>query len=428
MNPTKINRSKILEKLQTKNKIQQVTDKNLEKNNDIIADNNIKHSNNLKLSDVNKARLPILDECNNSDCKNYIYKLNSVLNTSDIPDFKSDGLIHICIFQVCYNNVNHPFLLYLLNKDKNNNKLYFPHFTASKNILATSKKYINEIFNDWKITPIFKGHINSNNNKYLFFEINYEYIAHKLTYKDSWWWTSLFEIVNINTVLNFNIHNTVSSIFNKYPLLISLFNNKNNIISTPLIGYFGGYYTYISFITAFGLRKVSPEAYLGPYYYFDTYKGAGRYANWSYNRKEQSIDNKLITTDHNGRYKYGGIVRFVIFGNKTKFLLNRETDPEDDSKISTDLASKVPFIKSTMKIRDVAGKWADDYDTVYVGSTKIKSEKYDDRVLNIQYAVKDYNQHLPITYHYVDTNQFANIKDADQRRDIPFNYKDYNIA
>ena len=76
MNPTKINRDKILEKLQTKNIVQKLPDKKLQQNNNINNINNIKQSNNLKLSHQNKARLPILDKSTNVDCKNYIYKLN----------------------------------------------------------------------------------------------------------------------------------------------------------------------------------------------------------------------------------------------------------------------------------------------------------------------------------------------------------------
>ena len=260
-----------------------------------------------------------------------------------------------------------------------------------------------------------------------FFEVDYKYIIHKLKYKDIWWWTSIFEIINIKTILNFNINSTVYNIFKQYPLLLSLFDNKNNIIDTPSIGFFGGYYTYISFIAAFGLRKVSPEAYLGPYYYLSPYKAAGRYAIWNSFRKPETVNNKLITVDDTGRYNLGGIVRVIMFTNKMKFLLNRPTDPDDDSDISIDLAKKVPFIKSTMKIRDVDGKWANNFNSVYVGSTKIKSEKYDDRILKVEIGLRDYNQQIPLTYHYIDTSQFDKVVDPDARRALPFTYTNYDI-
>ena len=435
MNPTKINRQKFIEKLQQKSIHHNLNRQNINKDNhkdkDKDKDKDKEHDNISKkyeLSDEILARLPDIHQYNtntNNNCKNYVYKIKDIINDDKILNFTSDKLVHICIYKIFCQEKTEPFILYLLNKNTNN-ILYFPHFIASNNILKLAEKYINDIFNEWKIVPKFKGYVD-NNDIYLFYEIDYNYTIEKLTYKDVWWWTSIFEIINIKTVLNFNIHQTVYKILKKNPLLLSLFDLDNKIINRPIIGYFGGYYTYISFIAAFGLRKVSPEAYLGPYYYLSPYNAAGRYAIWNFIRKPETIDDKLITVDDYGRYKIGGIVRFIVFTNKMKYLLNRDTDPDDDSDISVDLAKKVPFIKSTMKIRDVASKWADNYNSVYVGSIKIKSEKYDDRTLKIEFAVRDFNQQIPISYHYVNTNQFGKIVDPIKLRVLPYNYKDYNI-
>lgn len=427
MNPTKINRKKILEKLKKNNLIAKpIVDEIIDKNPEINIQDNIKINKIHKLDDKIISCLPTIHNIKTNTCDDYVYKLYKVLNTNNVLDYKLPRLVHLCIFQINCNEKTTPYILYLLNKDINTNIVYFPHFTVSNNILKHAEKHINDIFTDWKITPKFKGHID-NKDLYLFYEIDFNYTIYKLKYNDLWWWTTIFEIVNIKSILNFKIDNSVSHIFNKYHLLISLFNKKNHKIAIPTIGYHGGYYNYIKFIAAFGLRKVSHEGYLGPYYYFDTYKGAGRYAIWNTVRKPEYVDKKLITLDEYGKYKDGGIVRFIIFCNLTKYLLNRPTDPDDNSELSIELASKIPFIKSTMKIRDVAGKWADNYDSVYVGSTLIKSEKYDDRVLNIQFAIKNFNNFIPISYHYVNTNQFDNITDPIKQKSLPFNYIDYNI-
>ena len=408
-----------------------IIDDKLSHRNDIQLNKNLPKISNLSFE--NKSRLPaIYNSCiiknKQTEKKIYTYKLHNLLNTDQNLDIKSEKIIHLCIFNIIEQIKCSPYILYLLNKDVDSNILYFPHFTSSHNVLNLAEKYIKNIFEDLPISYNFKGYIDDKNeNIYIFYELYYEYTIYNQKYKDLWWWVTLFEIVNIKTILNFNIDNSVSDIFIKYPLLLSLFNNKNNIIPIPSIGYFGGYHTYIAFIASFGSRKASPEAYLGPYYYFDTYKGAGRYAIWNVNRKSEMIDNKLITIDDNGKYDRGGIVRFVIFTSKTKFLLNRPSDPDDDSKISAELAVKVPFIKSTMKIRDVAGKWVDDYDSLYIGSVLIKNKKYDDRVLNIQLATRDYNQQMPLSYHYVDTNQFSSSVDTKNQKITPFNYTDYNI-
>lgn len=280
-----------------------------------------------------------------------------------------------------------------------------------------------------------KGYIEDNNNLYIFYQVDLNYLLIEQKSQDLWWWVSIFEIVNTNQILNFNIDSSVFNIFYKNPLLISLFDEENNKIQTPYIGYYGSYYSYVSFISIFGLPKQEPDNILGPYYYFYTYKGAGRGAIWSQSRKKTIINEEEITRDEFGVYKRGGIVRFIIFNKSIKYLVNRETDEDDNSQITKDILNSKDkekeslrnFIKSTIKVRDVDGKWADKYDLAYIGSLFIKSEKYKDRKLDIQFAVKDYNQQFPLSYHYIDTTEFTKLKDDIDKKNQPYEYNNYNI-
>jgi hypothetical protein len=357
----------------------------------------------------------------------YTYKLPRILSTNPV-NIKSEKLVNLCIFNIIENNMRPPFILYLLNKDEKTNILYFPHFYTTDNILDAVNENINKIFNSWSSKPQFKGYLETRSNIYMFYEQKYAYNIEKLEYKDIWWWTSIFEILNIKTVLNFSIHRTVYSMFYKKPILISLFDINDEKILIPYIGYFGSYYTYVTFIATFGIPKQGPMSNLGPYYYFNTYHGAGRWAIWSASRKSMIVNNETITSDDSGVYKRGGIVRFAVFGLNMKYFLNRKDDPEDKSKISQELAEKVPFIKNTLKIRDVDGKWADNYDMAYIGSTLIKSDDHPDRRLSIQIAVRDYYQQMALSYHYVDTEEFRNIEGTIKKREVVYGYKDYNIV
>ena len=237
-----------------------------------------------------------------------------------------------------------PIILYLLNKNSKTNILYFPHFYTTDNIFNKAIENLDKLFDKWSVQPKLKGYIETNHNIYIFYEQKYPYILEKLEYKDSFWWTALFEIVNIRTILNFSIDRTVYSIFYKNPILISLFDLQNNKLDTPYITYFGSYYTYTAFIAAFGLPKQPPTANLGPYYYFNTYHGAGKWAIWAFSRKSVMINDEYITVNDYGVFKKGGIVRFAIFGDKIKYFLNRENDPEDQSVISQEAAKYVEFL------------------------------------------------------------------------------------
>ena len=433
MNPTKVNRNKILQKLNLSKFKKDEKVKKVEKPKNIVEldKQEYLHDSNDEL-DINlKALLPPVSFTS----KNYIYKLNDVLNNKETENLVTNKLVHICIFNIVEQHHGQPFILYLLNKDNNSNILYFPHFHTSENVYTQAESHIKIIFKNWNNTVNLKGYIEDKNNLYIFYEAKYEYKLMHQSYTDNWWWGSMFEIINTKTILNFAIYDSVTRFFYNNPLLIVLFDTKNDKISCPYIGYYGAYYTYISFISVFGLPKQRPEANLGPYYYFNTYKGAGRGAIWTPKRKPEIVNGEEITRDESGIHKRGGLVRFAISNKTIKYLLNRKTDKDDDSQVTRDLINNKDkdkevlskFIKSTIKVRDVDGNWAEDHDLVYIGSVLIKGDTYKDRKLDIQFAARDYNQQIPLTYHYIDTTEFSKIEGATIKKNLPYDFIDYNI-
>ena len=437
MNPTYIDRKSLIEKFNFG--LKKLHQKNIKEKKDEDREKKPERTEKSKqkiiikpISSKIKALLPPLYSKNMSEVNKsndhikYVYKINNIIETN-IINLKSNKLIHLCIFTIVENIKSIPFLLYLLNKDLKTNTLYFPHFYTNDNIYKKAKEYINTIFSLWTDQPIMKGYIETANNIYIFYEQTYNYNLEKMESKEIWWWSSIYEIINIKTILNYVIDNSVYKIFYANPELIVLFDSNDNKLEIPIIGYYGAYYTYISFIAAFGLPKQLPDSNLGPYYYFYTYYGAGRGAIWTSDRKPKFVDGKKITVNEYGIHDRGGIVRFAIFGNKIKYFLNKDTDIEDKSSMSVELAKKVPFIKSTLKIRDVDGQWVDHHDLAYIGSVLIKSEKYNDRILIIQFAARDFNQQIPLSYHYVNTKEFSKISDIEQQKKMPYEYKDYDI-
>ena len=370
------------------------------------------------------ARLPCNIKFNIDYSNDYNYYITKVTNTNK-PNFQSEKLVHLCIYNITNLIRRPPVLLFLLYK---NTEFTFPNFRTDKNIFTEAEIKLNYIYENYIIKPVFVSYKETKNNIYLFYEIKEEYKLLQLNRDSKWWWTTISEIINFRKIMNENIDKKVYNIFNKEPLLATLFNKQGYKHFIGITVYFGGYENYIAFISSLGLPKESPTSNLGPYYYFYSYYGAGRRAIWSQSRKSEIRNNIDITRNEFGVLKRGGLVRFIIFGNTPKYFLNKENDPEDTSDISVKLAQEKPFIKKTLKIRDVDGNWAKNYDMAYIGSTfiKIPEKDYKPRRLTIQWAIRDFYQQLPLSFHYVNTDEFANVK-GEEAINLPYEFNKYYI-
>jgi hypothetical protein len=443
MNPSHINRNKVITKLKINSELPKTSifKKENTKIEVVEADKNYyknKSSITKKISSANdsipleiKCRLPTIINCGVEDCESYKYYIKKIINIEK-PNFKSDKKINICIYNIVNVARRPPFILYLLYKNSKN-ILTFPRFETSDEVFNASESKLDIIYQNYKVKPEFVGYYESDNQIYVFYNFNHEYTLEELNSKSNWWWSNIFEIINHKKIMNFLIDSSVYNIFLDKPLLSVVFSNKNYKFSSGNVLYFGGEQNYISFIAALGLAKESPTSNLGPFYYFYTFFGAGRRAIWNLSRKSQERNGEEITRNEFGVYKRGGVVRFITFGSKTKYFLNRDSDKKDDSEISQELSKTSEFINETLKIRDTDGNWAVNHDIAYIGSTTISttisltSKKEKSRRLYAQWAFRDYYQFLPLTYHYVNTDRFAKVTDKDDALSLPFEYKEYSI-
>ena len=57
-----------------------------------------------------------------------------------------------------------------------------------------------------------------------------------------------------------------------------------------------------------------------------------------------------------------------------------------------------------MRLRDVDGKWTQKYNSVYQGVMILEDGRKNQR--GPHWVLRDYDQQMPLTYHYVDTEKF----------------------
>ena len=358
----------------------------------------------------------------------YSYYIDTILDNK--TKIYSSKRVNICLYKICKSKENIPFLMYLLNKI--NNIMYFPNFYTDKEILNECNNKFQILLINYKKKIIYKGFKETKNNIYIFFNCDLELELIDIKSNDKWWWTTIFEIINLKSILNFNVDRLVYSIFFKNKLLLSLFTENNKKIMSGIITFIGSNLDYTNFIAALGTPKAPPDSNLGPYYYSYTYYGAGRNAIFA--EKGCSIC-KELTREGTNFYKRGGIVRFIIFASSGKWFLNRDNDKLDNSLTSKMLYAENNnlgnFIKLIGKLRDVNGNWAYNNDVAYVSSVFIKASQvnpsWNDRKLIIQFATRSYLQNTALSYHEVNIDNFISENKGKDLKNLPYEYKNYKI-
>jgi hypothetical protein len=160
----------------------------------------------------------------------------------------------------------------------------------------------------------------------------------------------------------------------------------------------------LNFTYTFGVTKKQSDAILGPYYYFTDFKNAIRQGGWTANEKPEIKYNTLITDNEYGRYIKGGVVRIVLFLGKTKVKINLKTDEIDESQIKSERLTNsgldLNYEKLSMRISDHDGLWAKMYDSVLLDTVELD----DGSMLKDtpMYVCKEYEQQLPLSYHYLN--------------------------
>jgi hypothetical protein len=293
--------------------------------------------------------------------------------------------IFICGYRV--NNTElFPFLNFLLKNDIETKELIFPFLASNKlssDIISSIKKKMNAIFyniiTDDKYE--YKGFYYYKNNIYLFFDFTNCKLIINNVYKNSIIWSVLTdEIINIKHICNVKINSIISDFFNKNMDFIILKDKCNKIYEIPCVAYVGKKISKLNFTYIFGASKPNNNLLFGYYYYFTNFKNA---------------INQVIKENKSG------IVRFALFTELTKVILNNVTDLVDESILKRELINNNLYENLTLRITDYNGNWAKKFDSVYVGDIELDNgEKMKNTPI---YVVKKYEQQIPLSYHFIDT-------------------------
>lgn len=327
-----------------------------------------------------------------------------------------------------------PFLQYLLYKypstyrkpDLQDNLIFpFIPYKGSSDILTYCAKFIKKIIPGFDTTIKSDGFIERGNSIYMFYnigDIDYDVLLQddikgKTKKRDrKWWWTMIYEIVNIKKNINFPIHSSVTGIFLKYKSLNYLLDESETPYEIPNVGYHGTYYTLAPLIETFGIQSSKLNSMYGAYYYFGSFRKAVRYAGWTSTYKPRYVNDVLIT-DEDGKYvaledpdkgNPGAIIKFALFLGKVRPFLNHPDDPDDLPK------EEVEELKSTndkgwkyitRKMHDYTGKWAVEHNSAYGGAVVVSTNPRKGEVLfmsNPEMVVSDFNQQLILGSYLLD--------------------------
>ena len=316
---------------------------------------------------------------------NYKAKRNLQLELPD--DLNTYENVYICAYQV-NNEGKYPFQRFLLINDFFNNSLVFPTIQNSKG-LTCNLDIINfakvnlftlllkDNFEKFDENLEFNGYFatNNDNDLYLIFDITkcnvqiYDIEKNMNTV----WLALLDEILNHKHLCNMIIHPNVTEFFTLNDDFCFLLDENECSYEIPFVGYVGKPESKLNFTYTFG-----------PFYYFTNYNNA-------FNNAVDITDNK------------SGLVRFALFLGNTKYIENQLNDPIDDSEIKSlrleDDTLDQTYERLRIRISDHDGKWSQTYDSAYLGYIELDNGT----VLNKPTVVlKDYNQQIPLSYHYVN--------------------------
>ena len=180
-------------------------------------------------------------------------------------------------------------------------------------------------------------------------------------------------------------------------------NDSGEKCECPIVGYYGTYYTKILKLAIIGAKKNMVGSSLGPYYYFGNYNAGIRFAFAPMSMDEKVMyhaGEKIVRDD--GKYTRGGLARFALrLGNEHTMLLGHGRDRSQHTRNGI----RKGYIRpEDAPFRDSNGKWAELFDAIFLGRRQVDDkETGEKRVLNPQYTIKYFHQHIPLSFHYVET-------------------------
>jgi len=344
------------------------------------------------------------EEYNPVPPKYYNYKGKTLLTL----DYKNE-LFEYCdinIFAYTINNEKkNPFQQILLTKSINS-ELIFPKIPLfnnfNKNELIDYTKVclygflMVENYESFNELIKFDGFYEYNNDLYLFFDLTENKINLYDIYSSSSLRFGLIdEIVNHRNICNIKINESVTQIFQENEDLCFLVDEEDFIYDLPVVCFASKPETMLNYTYIFGQIKDNRNAILGPYYYYKDY----------YNAFEEA--GTLITHD-----KKMGVVRFAIFTGNVKYIENYPNDPVDESEIKKQRLQDEKLDQNierlTMRISDHDGKWADKYDSVYLGNVELDDGNFLHKQI---FVTKEYDQEAPLSYHLINKNTLKGKKE-----------------
>lgn len=355
---------------------------------------------------------------------NYAIKHFLVKDSALFFDPKLYEKIIICVYSISTNG-KYPFIQYLLSKNGFENLCLpiLPVFTAfgKDKLIDYSKVYLSGIlqvenFEEFNKKIEYNGYYEFEQNIYLFFDITNCGVCIDDNYSSCLVNFALIdEIINHRKICNMSISEETTQFFITNCSLNYLYDKNNEAYENPIVGFVGKPTPRKTIFTyTFGEKPKNKSAILGPYYYFTNFNYAIRQGGWSHDYKPEYMYNKLITDNDYGRYFEGGIVRFALFTGNTKYIENMPNNANDESDIKTqrlnDLSLDKKYEILTLRISDHNGLWAKTFDSAYLGNIELDDGSFiEDAPLIV---LKEYNQQIPLSYHFIDKSSLGNKYDS----------------
>jgi len=197
------------------------------------------------------------------------------------------------------------------------------------------------------------------------------------------------EILNHTQVCNIAIEPQVTDFFLFNEDFCFLLDSTQTQYELPIVGYTTQDINKLNFTQVFGQIKTM-DIY-GDYYYFTDY--------WSCFEKNYK--------------KLEGIVRFALFLGNTRYVENIESDSLDNSSIKKkklmeeEMAGDTNgFEHKTIRITDYDGKWAETYDSLFLGNLILKNGEL---LKNNMIVIKNYSQQIPLSIHLIKNQKDYSI-------------------
>ena len=303
----------------------------------------------------------------------------------------------LCCYKI-FDTTERPFLQYLLADV--NGTLDFPRYTVSFNpfrvndigvdipndtnkyelssrkIFTIVRKFLLQTTKIEHHNMVYTGYKKYNGDIYLFIDLS---ISSKIKNLCDSQFCLIDEMVNIERVYNKPINPRVTNFVQNNMASFTILDDKNNkALEIPTAGYLGCNESNLNFTYTFGNKKSHDNTMLGPYYYFTNFENAS---------------------------KYYGSVRFAIFTGHMLVKQNFPNDEIDESLLKqqrlNDQRLNHKYELMTQRITDYDGRWAANYDSVYLGHMELD----DGQILKNTpvIVVKSHDQQMPLDYYVCGT-------------------------